>query len=185
MRKLIMAVNISLDGYADHTVGVAADDELHDFFSDLLSDSGAELFGRITYEMMESYWPHVHKDPKASKSDLEFAHKLRSIPKFVFSSTLDKVGWENTTLVSTSAFEYVAKLKQTQGKDLLVGGINLAGSLMSHGLVDEYWILIHPVVVGQGRHISERVNEMLKLRLIESRVLNSGVVALHYASDRG
>lgn len=181
MRKLVMAINLSLDGYADHTVAVA-DDGLHEFFSNLLDETGVQLFGRVTYQMMESYWPHVHKDPSASKSDLEFADRFNAIPKIVFSSTLDKAEWNNTTLVSSDALEYVARLKETDGKHLFIGGIQLASSLMAHGLIDEYWLLIHPVVAGKGRRLFENAKEM-KLRLVESRILKSGVVALHYMSD--
>jgi dihydrofolate reductase len=180
MRKLVMAINISLDGYADHTVAVA-DDELHEFFSSLLDETGIELFGRVTYQMMESYWPHAHENPASSKSDLEFADKFNAIPKIVFSSTLEKAEWKNTTLVKTNALEYVARLKETDGKNLFIGGIKLASSFMSHGLIDEYWLAIHPVVAGKGRRLFENVNE--KLRLVGSRIFKSGVVALHYVCD--
>lgn len=176
-----MAINISLDGFADHTVGVVSD-ELHQFFSDLLDETGIELFGRVTYQMMESYWPYAHKNPEASKADLDFADRFNKIPKIVFSSTLVKAEWNNTTLVKSNAPEYVAKLKETDGKNIYVGGIALAGSLMNHGLVDEYWVLIHPVVVGHGRRFLEGVTGTFKFKLDESRVLKSGVVALHYMS---
>jgi dihydrofolate reductase len=175
-----MAINISLDGYADHTVGIV-DDELHDFFSNLLDETGIQLFGRTTYQMMESYWPHAHENPEASKSDLVFAKKFNRIPKIVFSSTLEKAEWNNTTLVQSNALEYIAQLKQSEGKDLFIGGIKLAGSLMNHGLIDEYWVLIHPVVIGQGRRFFETVSEKINLTLVESRVFKSGVLALHYA----
>jgi dihydrofolate reductase len=179
MRKLVMAINLSLDGYADHTVAVA-DDELHEFFSNLLDETGIQLFGRVTYQMMESYWPHVHKDPSASKSDLKFADRFNAMPKIVFSRTLEKAERNSATLVSSDALEYVARLKETDGKNLFIGGIQLAGSLMAHGLIDEYWLLVHPVVAGQGRRLFENVNEKLKLRLVASNVFKSGVVALHY-----
>ena len=179
MRKLVMAINISLDGYADHTVGIA-DDELHAFFTGLLDETGIQLFGRVTYQLMESYWPHAHENPAASKSDLDFADKFNAIPKIVFSGTLGKAEWNNTTLIKSNALEYVAKLKETDGKNLYIGGIKLAGSFMSHGLIDEYWLLIHPVVVGKGRRFFDNENVRLKLRLVESRVFKSGVLALHY-----
>ena len=108
MRKLVFAINISLDGYADHTFAVA-DDELHEFFSGLLDETGVQLFGRVTYQMMESYWPHAHENPEASKSDLDFADKFNAISKIVFSGTLEKAEWNNTTLVRSNAPEYVAK----------------------------------------------------------------------------
>ncbi len=184
MRKLIFSANISLDGFADHTFAVA-DDELHDFFTGLLRNTGIELFGRVTYQMMADYWPHAHDDPAASRSTLNFADKFNSIPKIVFSGTLEKAEWNNTTLVSSNALEYVARLKETEGEDVYIGGIKLAGSFMSHGLIDEYWLLVHPVVAGKGRRLFENVNEKLTLRLVESKVFKSGVVALHYVSVRG
>lgn len=183
MRNLTLAINISLDGYADHTLSVA-DDELHDFFSGLLDQAGIQLFGRVTYQMMASYWPHAHENPEATKSDLEFADKFNAVPKIVFSSTLEKAEWNNTTLVRSNALEYVAALKKTEGKNLFVGGIKLAASLMSHGLVDEYWVLIHPVVAGKGRRFLENANQSAGLKLVESRVFKSGVVALHYVTGR-
>src|SRR3954466_5944500 len=112
-----MAINLSLDGYADHTVAVA-DDELHDFFSNQLDETGIKLFGRVTYQMMESYWPHAHEDPKASKSDLAFADRFNEVPKVVFSSTLEKAEWKNASLVRSDALDYVARLKETDGKNL-------------------------------------------------------------------
>jgi dihydrofolate reductase len=183
MRKLVFSINISLDGFADHTVAIA-DDELHDCFSGLLDNTGIELFGRVTYQMMESYWPYAHDDPVASMSTLNFADKFNSIPKIVFSGTLEKAEWNNTTLIRSNALEYVAGLKETEGKDLFIGGIELAGSFMSHDLIDEYWLLVHPVVAGKGRRLFESVNEKLKLRLVESMVFKPGVVALHYVSVR-
>jgi dihydrofolate reductase len=181
MRPLILAINVSLDGYADHTVGIA-DNELHDFFTNLLDQTGIELFGRVTYEMMASYWPHAHENPEATPSDLAFAAKFNAIPKIVFSGTLEKADWNNTTLVKTSALDYVAKLKQTEGKPLFIGGIKLAGSLMRHGLIDEYWILIHPVVVGKGRRFLENIHQNAQLKLVETQTLKSGVIALHYVN---
>lgn len=182
MRKLVLAINISLDGYADHTIAIA-DDELHEFFSGLLDETGIQLFGRITYQMMESHWPHVHQDPAASKSDLDFADRFNAIPKIVFSATLEKAEWNNTTLVRSDALEYVERLKKVEGKNLFIGGIKLAKSFMNYGLVDEYWLVVHPVMAGNGTRLFENVNEKLNLRLIKTRVLKSGVVALHYAHD--
>ena len=183
MRKLVMAINISLDGYADHTVAIA-DDELHEFFSELLDETGIELFGRVSYQMMASYWPHAHEDPAASQSILDFADKFNAIPKIVFSGTLEKAEWSNTTLVRSDALEYVARLKETERKDLYVGGITLASSLMRHGLIDEYRLLVHPVVAGKGRRLFEDVHERFKLSLVSSKTFKSGVVVLHYVSDR-
>ncbi len=184
MRKLVLANNISLDGFADHTIAIA-DDELHDFFSGLLDETGIELFGRVTYQMMETFWPHAHEDPAASKSVLDFADKFNAIPKIVFSGTLENAEWKNTTLVRSNALEHVARLKEIKGKNLYVGGIKLAGSLMRHGLVDEYWLVVHPVIAGKGRPLFENVKTKMNLKLVGTVKLNSGVVALHYMSGSG
>jgi dihydrofolate reductase len=184
VRKLVLSINVTLDGFADHTEMIA-DDELHDFFSRRLDDTGIELFGRVTYQMMGSYWPHAHDDQAASKSILNFADKFNSITKIVFSSTLEKAEWNNTTLVRENALEYVARLKETEGKNLGIGGIRLAQAFMKAGLIDEYWLLVHPVVVGKGRRLFENANQKLTLRLLETKVFKSGVVVLHYVSVHG
>lgn len=180
MRKLVMAINVSLDGYADHTIGIP-DDELHEFFSGLLDVTGIELFGRITYEMMASYWPHAHDNPDETEAILTFADKFNAIPKIVFSSTLDKAEWNNTTLIKSDAIEYITELKKSEGKNLAIGGISLSTALMGHDLIDEYWIVIHPVVAGHGRRLFENVHNHIDLKLIETKKLKSGVIALHYS----
>jgi len=181
MRKLISAINISLDGFADHTVAVAADDELHDFFSDLLDSTDVALFGRVTYQLMESYWPHAHEDPRATRGELKFADKFNAIPKIVFSKTLDKASWNNTRLVKENMVEEVVKLKQQPGKNISIGGISTAQEFMKRDLIDEYWLAIHPVIVGQGRRLFDGLNERINLRLVDTKIFMSGVVVLHYA----
>ena len=183
MRKLIFQVNISLDGFADHTVAVA-DDELHNFSTDLLNNIDAILFGRVTYQLFESYWPLAPNDPEATQSIVEFANKINEIPKIVFSNTLQDVGWNNTKLVKGNMAEEVLKLKQGAGKDLSVGGLNLARSLTNLSLIDDYWILIHPIIVGKGRRLFDGINERLDLKLVDSQKFHSGVVALHYQQNK-
>ncbi len=181
MRKVIFSINVTLDGFADHTAGVV-DDELLDFFSGLLDETDIELFGRVTYQLMESYWPYVHNDPKATRGELEFAERFNSISKIVFSKSLQKADWNNTKLIKRNAVEEVKKLKQQPGKNISVGGIHLASTLMNAGLIDEYWILIHPVIVGNGRRLFEMVENSSQLELLETQKLSSGVVVLHYKS---
>ena len=182
MRKLVYECNVSLDGFADHTAAGVVDDELHYFFSGLLDDTDIELFGRVTYQLMESYWPFAHEDPKANRGMLEFADKFNAIPKIVFSNSLQKADWNNTKLIKGDAVEEVKKLKQQPGKNISIGGIHLASTLMNAGLIDEFWILIHPVIVGKGRRLFEEIKERQNLKLVETKKLNSGVVALHYLS---
>ena len=112
MRKLVFAINVSLDGFADHTAGNAVDDELLDFFSRLLDETGIELFGRVTYQLMENYWPNIYNEPNPTRGELEFADRFNSISKIVFSRSLQKAEWNNTRLIKGDAVEEVKKLKQ-------------------------------------------------------------------------
>jgi len=154
MGKLFFAINVSLDGFADHTVGVGPDDELHGFFSDLLDETDVVLFGRVTYQMMESYWPHAHKDPKATKGMLEFADKFNTVPKVVFSRTLQEANWNNTRLVRENMIEEVVKLKGQTARNILLGGISISQEFMRLGIVDEFWIVLHPVLIGRANGFS-------------------------------
>ncbi len=182
MRKLIMEMNISLDGCADHTVAIA-DDELHDFAAQMLDSVDIELFGRVTYQLMESYWPHAHEDPQATQSMIRFARKFNAMPKIVFSQTLQKADWQNTRLVRENAVEEVARLKRQPGKDLSIGGISISQDLMRHGLIDEYWLLVQPVVWGKGTRLFDGVDTRVNLKLLETKTFKSGVVVLHYISE--
>ena len=149
-RKLIWAINVTIDGFADHTA-VIADDELHDFHTDLLGNVDIVLFGRKTYQLMESYWPVAPEDPAATKSMIKFANTINSIPKIVFSKTLQKVAWNNTRLIKEKITEEV-----------------------------EYWFLVQPIILGTGKHLVEGIQDQHNLKLADTKVFNSGVVALHY-----
>ena len=179
MRKLIWAINVTIDGFADHTA-VVADDELHDFYTELLGNIDIELFGRKTYQLMESYWPVSPEDPAATKSMIRFANKINNIPKIVFSKTLDKVTWNNTRLVKENMTEEVLKLKQQPGNNLSIGGISVASHLMKLGLIDEYWFLVQPIILGIGKHMVEGISDQHSLKLSDTKVFYSGVVVLHY-----
>jgi len=179
MRKLILAINVSLDGFADHAV-FAADDELHDFFSELLDVTDIALFGRVTYQLMENYWPHAHEDPKATRGMLRFAEKFNAVPKIVFSRTLRKADWSNSRLVAENMVDEVINLKKQPGKNISLGGISTSQEFMRLGLVDEYWLAVHPVIIGQGRRLFEGVHERVNLKLMDIKTFRSGVVALHY-----
>ena len=180
MRKLIFQINISLDGFADHTIGIA-DDELHNFFTSQLDNIDIALLGRITYQLMESYWPNVYHDPNASKSIIEFANKFNSMPKIVFSRTLENAEWNNTKLIKENVVEEVIKLKYQPGKNLLVGGISLCQEFIRLGLIDEFWLLVHPVIAGKGRRLFDNIEKQINLKLIDTINLKSGIVVLHYS----
>lgn len=175
-----MSMNVSLDGCADHRVAIA-DDELHEFATRLLNNVDILLFGRVTYELMESYWPHASEDPNATDSMRQFARKINAMPKIVFSKTLEKAEWNNTELVRNDLAEEVIKLKRESGKYLSVGGISVCQELMRRGLIDEYWILVQPVIWGKGRRLfDDSTEKKIKLKLMDTKTFVSGVVVLHY-----
>ncbi len=178
-RKVIFAINLTIDGIADHTT-VIADDELHDFHTDLLDSVDAILFGRKTYQLLADFWPVAYDDPRITASMIRFADKINPINKIVFSGTLEKVTWNNTRLIKTDMLEEVKKLKQQTGKNLSVGGLSLAAELAEHGLIDEFWFLVQPMVVGKGRRLWEGFNKKTELRLANTKIFKSGVVVLHY-----
>ena len=179
MRKIIFAINMTIDGFADHTAAIA-DDELHKFFADYLADVDVVLLGRKTYEMMASYWPHAREDPKSTKSEIEFADRYNSVEKVVFSKTLDSVDWNNTTLSKGNLINEVKKMKEQNGKSISAGSLSIASALAEKRLIDEYWFVVHPVIAGTGRKLFEDFSGKVSLRFIDSRVFNSGAVVLHY-----
>ena len=137
MRKIIAAINMTLDGFCDHTA-VIADDELHQHYNELLSNADTIMWGRITYQLMESYWPSVVKSPTGNKPTDEFAVLIDNIPKIVFSRTLTTVDWKNTTLKKEVIKEEILELKQQTGNDIFVGSPSLIVALTQLDLIDEY-----------------------------------------------
>jgi dihydrofolate reductase len=179
MRKLIAAINMTLDGFCDHTAGIA-DDELHQHYNELLSQSGAIIYGRITYQLMESYWPAVVINPTGNKPMDEFAVLMQNIPKIVFSHTLTNVDWENARLAKGGIKEEVLELKQQAGKDILVGSPSLIVALMKLNLIDEYQLCVHPVVLGSGLPLFKTINKKVILKLLKTKTFDSGSIVLYY-----
>ena len=181
MRNIIFAINTTLDGCVDHTKGVA-DDETHEYFTDLLREVDLLVFGRITYHLMIPFWPEVAKNQSMDKASNEFAQAFDSISKIVFSRSLDSADDKNTRIVRTDLHDEILKLKQEQGKNILVGGVDVPSQLMELGLIDEYRFVVMPTIVGEGRLLMEGVSlpEKLQLKLVESKIFNSGCVALRY-----
>jgi len=181
MRNIIFAINITLDGCVDHTKGVA-NDETHEYFTDLLREVDLAVFGRITYQLMVPFWPEVAKSQSMTKASNEFAKAFDSIHKIVFSRTLESAEDKNTRIVRTNLRDEILKLKQEQGKSILLGGVSIPSQLIELGLVDEYRFVVGPIVAGEGRRLLEGVSlqDRLQLRLVESKVFESGCVALRY-----
>src|SRR5690606_16178990 len=149
MSLLTFGLNVTLDGCIDHTQGIA-DDELHDYWTQLMDQSGAMLFGRNTYELMEEAWPAVARDEQAPRAMREWAQKLEAKTKYVVSSSRSYFPWQNTVKVDGDLREAISALKTKTARGVLIGAPQLAASLEEWGLIDEYRILVHPIIVGRG-----------------------------------
>ena len=181
MRNVIFAINITVDGCCDHTKQIA-DEETHEYFTDLLREVDLLVFGRKTYELMVPFWPEVAKAQSMTKASNEFARAFGSINKVVFSRSLNSAEDENTRIVRTDLRDEILKLKQEQGKNILVGGVSVPSQLIELGLIDEYRFVVGPIVAGEGKRLLEGVSlpEKLQLKLVESKIFKSGCVALRY-----
>jgi len=181
MRNVIFAINITLDGCCDHTKQ-RADEATHEYFTHLLQDVDLLVFGRKTYQLMVPYWPDIAKSQSETKADIEFAQTFVAKKKIVFSRSLASAEDENTRIVRTNLRDEILKLKQEPGKDILVGGVDIPSQLIELGLIDEYRFVVTPTIVGEGRRLLEGVSlrESLRLKLVESKLFESGSVALRY-----
>lgn len=179
MRKLIAAINVTIDGFCDHTAGIA-DEEIHQHYSELLINADTILFGRITYQLMENAWPSIVKNPTGNKSMDEFAIIIDNISKIVFSNTLNTVEWRNTRLAKEDIKDVVLKLKQQSGKNILAGSRTIIITLMQLGLIDEYQFCVHPVVLGSGLLLFKNVSDSINLRLLRTKTFGCGAVTLYY-----
>ena len=178
MRKLIAAINMTLDGIFDHTAGIP-DDEIHQHYTDLLSSADTILYGRITYQLME-YWRTLLENPSNEKSMNDFAIAIDKIPKIVFSHTLKNVEWESAKLANRDIEEEVLDLKQQPGKNILVGSRSLIIQLMKLNLLDELQLCIHPVIEGTGLPLFEDIKDRTVLKLIKTKSFSGGAVTLYY-----
>lgn len=187
MRKLIYSMNASLDGY----IAAPGDDigwgvpsaELHQWFNDRAREIGLSLYGRKLWEVMNAYWPTADQRPDATPVEIEFARTWRTTPKVVFSSTLDEVSGD-ARLVTGDAVSEIARLKADDGAPMEIGGATLASAAMRAGLVDEYQVVTHPVLVGGGTSLFGALDSWVALRLVGTRTFPDGVVMSHYESRR-
>ncbi|HEV8513720.1 MAG TPA: dihydrofolate reductase family protein [Cyclobacteriaceae bacterium] len=186
LRKLIFGINLTLDGCCDHTKGIA-NEEVHDYFTQLLHEVDTLVYGRITYQLMVPFWPDIAKsNSSTNKAMNHFAHAFNSVGKIVvFSKTLDRAEEKNTKIVSTGLQKEILKLKQEPGKNILVGGVDIPTQLIQLGLVDEYRFVVQPILAGQGRRLLDGIDlqKKLKLKLVESKIFKSGCAALRYVKS--
>ena len=186
MGRLIYLMNVSLDGFIetpDHSLDwTHVDDELHTWFNDRVREANAFLYGRRLYELMAGYWPTAASDQQATGPMLEFAEIWLAKPKIVFSKSLESVEW-NSRLVRGDVGEELARLRGEFRGDLHVGGATLASEFVRRGLVDEYRLVVHPVILGAGMPFFPPLKTPIRLRQTEERRFASGVVYLGYAAD--
>ena len=178
MRKIIAAINMTLDGFCDHTAGLP-DEEIHQHYAELLDNADVVLYGRITYQLMQ-YWQTLLKNPSDEKSMNDFAIAIDKIPKIVFSHTLKNTELDSAKLSNKSLEEMALELKQQSGRDILVGSRSLIIQLMKLNLIDEYQLCVHPVVAGGGLSLFENMNDRTILKLIKAKTFSGGAVMLYY-----
>jgi len=182
MRKLIAAINMTLDGFCNHTAMIA-DEEIHQHYNELLSNADTLIYGRITYQLMESYWPSVVKNPTGIKPTDDFAVLIDNISKIVFSRTLKKVDWKNTIVKKEIVKEEILELKQSRNggsKNILVGSPGLIVALAQLDLIDEYQLGVQPTVLGSGLPLFKNIRDRIDLKLLRTKTFGCGAIALYY-----
>jgi dihydrofolate reductase len=178
MRKLIAAMNMTLDGFCDHTA-MTADDEIHHHYTELLRDADTVIYGRITYQLME-YWKSILENPTGNEATDDFAVAMDNISKIVYSRTLQEVNWRNAELKREIDKEEISELKQRPGKNILVGSPSLIVALANLELVDEFQLGIQPTVVGSGLPLFKNVVDRIDLKLLKTKTFGCGAVFHYY-----
>jgi dihydrofolate reductase len=178
MRKLVAAINMTLDGFCDHTI-IIPDEEIHQHYADLLDSGDVVLYGRLTYQLMQ-FWQTLIKNPSGEKSMDDFAMAIDNIRKIVFSHTLKTTEWDSARLANQPIEEEVLELKQQTGKDILVGSRSLIIQLMELNLIDEFQLCVHPVVAGGGLPLFENIKDRTIFKLIKTKSFAGGAVILYY-----
>jgi dihydrofolate reductase len=182
MRKVIAAINMTIDGICDHTAGIP-DEDLHQHYTALLNNSGVIIYGRTTYQLMK-FWQTLLKNPSGQKSMDDFALAIDKIPKIVFSQTLKNSDWDSAKLATTEIEKAVLALKHQSGKDILVGSRSLIIQLLNLHLIDEFQICIHPIIEKKGLPLFDKINDRIVFKLLNTKTFGSGAIVLYYAPAR-
>jgi dihydrofolate reductase len=189
MRKIISFMHISLDGFVAGPNGemnwIKVDEEIFDYVGKRISEGDAALYGRVTYQMMEGYWPTAADKPTASKHDIEHSQWYKKVHKVVLSKTLEGTDLPNTTIISDNLLDSINKIKQQPGGDILLFGSPTAThSLIQLNLIDGYWLFVNPIVLGRGVPLFAEIKDQIKLNLLNTRQFTCGVTELDYIVDR-
>ena len=185
MRKIVLFIHTSLDGYAAgpnrEMDWIHVDEEIFDYAGNRTNASDTALYGRITYELMQSYWPTAADKPDASKHDKEHSAWYNKVNKIILSKSMQEQQLKNTTIIGDNIKERINDLKQKDGKEIVIfGSPSAAHSLMHLDLIDEYWLFVNPILLGKGIPVFSNIEAIAKLKLIASHAFSSGVVCLHY-----
>lgn len=185
MRNLVFFMHASLDGFVGGPQGqldwISVNDEIFDFAATMTDAADTALYGRVTYNMMESYWPTAGDKPNASKHDKEHAVWYNAVSKIVLSTTITAEGRKNTTVISDNITDAIQEIKAQEGKNILIfGSPSASHTLLNLGLIDEIWVFVYPVIIGSGIPLFKDIQKKTALELVESKVFSNGGIALHY-----
>jgi dihydrofolate reductase len=178
-------MHVSLDGFACGPNGemdwIKVDDSMFDFVATMTDKADTALYGRVTYEMMQGYWPTAAEQPNASRHDKEHAAWYKQVSKIVLSRSMSESGLDNTVVISDGLAERITDIKKQDGKDILIFGSPRASlSLLQAGVVDEFWLFVNPIILGKGTPVFKDVPVTINVKLLETKTFSCGVVALHY-----
>lgn len=189
MRNLIFFMHTSLDGFVAGPNGemnwINIDASLFDFVATMTDQANTALYGRVTYEMMQSYWPKAGEKPNATKHDKEHSAWYNKVSKIVLSKTISEKGLDKTTVISGQLADNINKIKNHGEKNILIfGSPGASQSLLNEGLIDEFWLFVNPIILGQGMPLFKNLTGTTKLKLVESKTFDCGVIALHYEKSK-
>ncbi len=189
MRKIISFMHISLDGFVAGPAGemdwITVNQEIFDHVGQRIGHGDTALYGRVTYEMMEGYWPTAADQPNASKHDIEHSKWYKNVRKVVLSTTLKDNDLNNTKVISDNLADHINQLKQQQGEDILVfGSPRATHALIAQDLIDGYWLFVNPVILGKGIPLFKDVKHQTKLNLVSTKQFDCGVTELNYTVQR-
>lgn len=185
MRRLVLFMHVSLDGFVAGPNGemdwIKVDDQMFEYAGRRTNESDTALYGRVTYQMMEAYWPTAANQPNATKHDIEHSTWYNKVDKVVLSKTMEGQQLPNTIIIGDDIEFRVKSLKQQAGKEIIIfGSPSASHTLMQHGLIDEFWLFVNPILLGKGIPLFKNIQQATELKLVTTAVFDSGVVCLHY-----
>jgi dihydrofolate reductase len=189
MRKLILFMHTSLDGFVAGPKGemdwIHVDEEMFDYANERIQSADTALYGRVTYAMMEGYWPTAGDKPNASKHDIEHSRWYNKVSKIVLSRSLKENTLKNAKVIASNVADEIQKIKQQSGEDIIIfGSPGASHSLMEKNLIDDYWLFVNPILLGNGIPVFKNIDAHIKLKLKKTDTLQSGVVVLNYETIR-